>query len=91
MPKYLIERNIPELGKMSPQELQGIAQKSCTVLNALGPKIQWLESYITDNKMYCVYIAPSAELVFEHARKGGFPADRISEIKRMVDPTTAEE
>jgi hypothetical protein len=90
MPKYLIERTIPELGKLSAQELQGISQKSCGVLAEMGPRIQWLESYVTDNKLYCVYIAPSAEMVFDHARKGGFPADRVSEVKRMIDPTTAE-
>jgi hypothetical protein len=90
MPKYLIERNIPELGKLSPQELQSISQKSCGVLTELGPRIQWLESFVTENKLYCVYIAPNAEMVFEHARKGGFPADRVSEVKRMIDPTTAE-
>lgn len=90
MPKYLIERNIPELGKMSHQELQSISQKSCSVLNDLGPRIQWQQSYVTDNKLYCVYIAPNAEMVYEHARKGGFPADRVSEVSQIIDPTTAE-
>lgn len=90
MPKYLIERDIPGAGKLSPQELQGISQKSCTILKEMGPQIQWVESYVTDDKVYCVYIAPNEEMVREHATKGGFPADRISEIKRMIDPTTAE-
>ncbi len=90
MPKYLIERNIPGAGKLSAEELRGISQKSCSVLRALGPQVQWLESYVTDDKVYCVYIAPNAEMIREHARQGGFPADRISEIKRIIDPTTAE-
>ena len=90
MPKYLIERDIPGAGKLTPQELQGISQKSCSVLSGLGPRIQWLESYVTDDKIYCVYIAPNAEMVREHARQGGFPANRIAEIKTMMDPTSAE-
>jgi hypothetical protein len=90
MPKFLIEREIPGAGSMSPQQLQGVAEKSCSVLRALGPKIQWIESYVTDNKIYCVYIAPNEETVREHAARGGFPANRVSEIKRMIDPTTAE-
>ncbi|MEO8609592.1 MAG: DUF4242 domain-containing protein [Chloroflexota bacterium] len=90
MPKYLTERNIPDLGKFSAQELQAISKKSCSVLTEMGPQIQWLESYVTDNKLYCVYIAPNPEQVYEHARKGGFPADRVSEIKCIIDPTTAE-
>ncbi len=90
MPKYVIEREIPGAGKLSAQELQGISQKSCGVLQKLGPQIQWLESYVTPDKIYCVYIAPNEELVREHARQGGFPANRVSEIKRMIDPTTAE-
>ncbi|MBI3961486.1 MAG: DUF4242 domain-containing protein [Deinococcus sp.] len=90
MPKYVIERNIPGAGKLSPQELQAISQKSCSVLNKLGPKVQWVHSYVTDDKIYCVYIAPNEEAVREHARQGGFPANRISEIKSMIDPTTAE-
>ncbi|MBI4459644.1 MAG: DUF4242 domain-containing protein [Acidobacteria bacterium] len=90
MPKYVIERNIPGAGNLSSSELQGIAQKSCDALRSLGPKIQWLHSYVTDDKIYCVYIAPNAELVREHARKGGFPADRVSEVKTIIDPTTEE-
>ncbi len=90
MPKYLIEREIPGAGAMSPQELQGVAEKSCSVLRDLGPRIQWVQSYVTDNKIYCVYIAPSEEMVREHASRGGFPANRISEIKKTIDPTTAE-
>ena len=90
MPKYLIEREIPGAGKLSPQELQAISQKSCGVLSKLGPQIQWVHSYVTDDKVYCVYIAPNAEMVREHARQGGFPANRISEIKTVIDPTTAE-
>jgi hypothetical protein len=90
MPKYLIEREIPGAGKLSATELQAVSQKSCGVLKNLGPQIQWLESYVTDDKVYCVYIAPSEEMVREHATQGGFPANRISEIRTMIDPTTAE-
>lgn len=90
MPKYIIERDLPGAGKLSPQELHAIAQKSCSVLNRLGPQIQWRESYVSADKIYCVYIAPNEEMVREHARQGGFPANRISEIKTMIDPTTAE-
>jgi len=90
MPKYLIEREIAGAGKLTPEQLQGISQKSCGVLKKLGPQIQWLESYVTDDKVYCVYIAPDEAAVREHAKQGGFPANRISEIKRMIDPTTAE-
>jgi hypothetical protein len=90
MPKYLIEREVPGAGKMTPDELQAIAQKSCGVLGRLGPQIQWLESYLTDDKIYCVYIAPNAEMVREHAKQGGFPANRVSEIRTVIDPTTAE-
>ncbi|MGC8492067.1 MAG: DUF4242 domain-containing protein [Syntrophobacteraceae bacterium] len=90
MPKYLIEREIPGAGKLSAAELQGISQKSCQILSGMGPKIQWVQSYVTDDKVYCVYIAPSIDMVQEHARQGGFPANRISEIKTMIDPTTAE-
>lgn len=90
MPKYVIERNVPGAGGLPAQELQGISQKSCGVLSDLGPQIQWVESYVTDDKIYCIYIAPNAEMVAEHARLGGFPADRISEVKTMIDPTTAE-
>jgi hypothetical protein len=90
MPKFLIEREIPGAGNLSEQELQAVSQKSCGVLRELGPQVQWVESYVTGDKIYCVYIAPDEETVREHARRGGFPADRISEIKRMIDPTTAE-
>jgi hypothetical protein len=90
MPKYLIEREIPGAGKLSAEELQAISQKSCTVLNDLGPQIQWVQSYVTDDKIYCVYIAPNEEMVREHANQGGFPANRISEVRTMIDPTTAE-
>ena len=90
MPKYVIEREIPDAGKLSSQQLQGIAQKSCGVLKQLGPQIQWIESYVTDNKVYCVYIAPNEEMVREHAQLGGFPANRISQVRRIIDPTTAE-
>ena len=90
MPKYVIEREIPEVGKLSTQELQGVSQKSCGVLQEMGPQIQWVQSYVTDDKIYCVYIAANDEMVREHAQKGGFPANRISEIKTIIDPTTAE-
>lgn len=90
MPKYVIEREIPEAGKLSAQQLQAISQKSCRVLKNLGPQIQWVESYVTDDKIYCVYIAPNEEMVREHAKQGGFPANRVSEVKGIIDPTTAE-
>lgn len=90
MPKYLIEREIPGAGNMTPRQLQSVAQTSCGVLQKLGSQIQWLQSYVTGDKIYCVYIAPNEEMVSEHAKQGGFPADRISEIKTMIDPTTAE-
>ena len=90
MPRFVIEREIPGAGKRSPQELRGISQKSCEVLRELGPDVQWVESYVTDDKVYCVYVAPSEEAIREHARRGGFPANRISAIRRMIDPTTAE-
>jgi hypothetical protein len=90
MPKYVIERELPEAGNLSSEQLQSIAQKSCDVLRQMGPEIQWVESYVTDNSIYCVYIASSEDLIREHAQKGGFPANRISEVKRVIDPTTAE-
>lgn len=90
MPKYVIEREIPNAGKLSSHELQAISRKSCGVLGNLGPQIQWVQSYVTDDKIYCVYIAPNEEMVREHANQGGFPANRISEVKSMIDPTTAE-
>ena len=90
MPKYVIERDIPGAGKLSPADLQGIAQTSCGVLSAMGPQIQWVQSHVTDDKVYCVYIAPNEAAVREHAERGGFPANRISEVKTVIDPTTAE-
>jgi hypothetical protein len=90
MPKYVIEREIPNAGKLTQQELQAISQKSCGVLQKLGPQVQWLESFVTDDKIYCVYIAPNEETIREHARQGGFPANRISAIRSVIGPTTAE-
>ena len=90
MPKYVIEREISGAGSLSTEEFQGISQKSCGVLQEMGPQIQWVESFVTDDKIYCVYIAPDEHAIREHAQKGGFPADRISEIKAVIDPTTAE-
>ena len=90
MPKFLIEREIPNAGSLSAQDLQAISQKSCSVLRSMGPEIQWVESYVTDNKVYCVYIAENEAAIRKHAEQGGFPANRISEIRRMIDPTTAE-
>jgi hypothetical protein len=90
MPKYVIEREIPGVGNLTPDEVQAVAQKSCSVLNKLGPSIQWLHSYVTADKIYCVYIAPNEEMVREHAKQGGFPANRISEVKLTIDPTSAE-
>jgi hypothetical protein len=90
MPKFVIERDIPGAGKLSPQDLQGISQKSCSVLQGMGPTIQWVESYVTDDKVYCVYIAPDEATVREHARQGGFPANRVSQVRTVIDPTTAD-
>jgi hypothetical protein len=90
MPKFVIEREIPGAGKLAKQELQAISQKSCSVLNSMGPQIQWVQSYVTDDKIYCVYNAPDAETVREHARKGGFPANVVSRVRTIIDPTTAE-
>jgi hypothetical protein len=90
MPQYLIERNIPGAGRLTPAELKGISQKSCGVLNTIGPQIQWVHSYVTGDQILCVYRAPNEEMVREHARQGGFPADKVSEIKTTIDPTTAE-
>ena len=90
MPKYVIEREIPGAGAISPADLQAISQKSCSVLKGLGPLIQWVQSYVTDNKIYCIYIAPNKEMVLEHARQGGFPANSVAEVRTMIDPTTAE-
>ena len=90
MPKYVIERDIPGAGKLSAAELKAISQRSCSVLGDLGPQIQWQQSYVTGDKVYCVYIAPNEDLVREHANRGGFPANRISEVVTMIDPVTAE-
>ena len=90
MPKFIIEREIEGAGKLSSAELQGISQKSCSVLGELGPAIQWVESYVTDDKVYCVYIAPDDQLIRKHAEQGGFPANRISQVRNEIDPTTAE-
>jgi hypothetical protein len=90
MPKYVIERDLPGAGSFSGEQLRAVAQKSCAVLENLGPQIQWVQSYVTDDKIYCVYIAPNASLVREHASQGGFPANRVSEVKAIIDPATAE-
>ena len=90
MPKYVIEREIPGAGSLSPQELQSVSQTSCNVLRKMGPDIQWVQSYVTGDKVYCIYIAPNEEMIKEHAREGGFPANSISEIKTTIDPTTSE-
>lgn len=90
MPKYVIERNLPDAGKLSREQLQGIAQKSCGVLRELGPQIQWVQSYVTDDRIYCVYDAPNEKMIRAHAERGGFPANRISEVKQVIDPTTAD-
>jgi hypothetical protein len=90
MPKYVIEREIPGAGKLSADQLHAISQKSCSVLQGLGPQVQWLHSYVTDDKIYCVYIAPNEAMVREHARQGGFPANSVSAVRSVIDPTTAE-
>lgn len=90
MPKYIIEREIPGAGSLTQQELKAISQKSCGILNSIGPRIQWLESYVTDDKVYCVYIAPDEATVRAHAEQGEFPANRISQVRSVIDPTTAE-
>jgi len=90
MPKYIIEREIPGAGNLSATDLQAISQKSCSVISDLGPSLQWIQSFVTDNKVYCVYLAPNEELVREHARQGGFPANVISRVRVVIDPTTAE-
>jgi len=90
MPKYVIERNLPGAGKLTPQELKSVAQQSCDVIRTLGPSIQWVQSYVTDDRIYCVYNAPNEEMIRQHAQQGGFPADRISEVRSIIDPTTAE-
>jgi hypothetical protein len=90
MPKFVIERDLPGAGKLSAGDLQGVSEKSCAVLRNLGPQIQWVQSYVTDDKIYCVYNAPNAEMIREHARQGGFPANKISEVRSVIDPTSAE-
>lgn len=90
MPKFVIERNIPGAGRLKPEELQAISQKSCGVLRNMGPQIQWVQSYVTGDKIYCVYIAPDEQTVREHAQSGGFPANQVSEVITVIDPTTAE-
>ena len=90
MAKFVIERDVPEAGNLSSEQLQAMSQKSCGVLREMGPEIQWVESYVTDDKIYCVYIAPDEDAVRKHAQQGGFPANRISQIRSMIDPTTAE-
>ncbi|HKO44176.1 MAG TPA: DUF4242 domain-containing protein [Pyrinomonadaceae bacterium] len=90
MPKYVIEREIPGAGNLSPEELQSVSQTSCNVLRKMGPDIQWVQSYVTGDKVYCIYIAPNEEMIREHAREGGFPANSVSEIKTTIDPTTSE-
>ncbi len=90
MPKYVIEREIPGAGKLTPEQLKGISQTSCGVLSNMGPAIQWLQSYVTGDKIYCIYIAPNEEMVREHAAQGGFPANSVSEVVTIIDPTTAE-
>ncbi len=90
MPKYVIERDIPGAGNLSAEDLKAISQKSCGVLSNMGPQIQWVQSYVTGDKVYCVYVAPNEEMVREHATQGGFPANRISQVTSVIDPTTAE-
>ncbi len=90
MPKYVIEREIPGAGNLSDEQLKTISQTSCGVLSKMGPQIQWVNSYVTTDKIYCIYIAPNEEMVREHASQGGFPANSISQISRIIDPTTAE-
>jgi len=90
MPKYVIEREIPGAGKFTPEQLHAISQKSCGVLESMGPRIQWLQSFVTDNKIYCIYIAPDEETVRQHAQQGGFPANSIARVRSVIDPTTSE-
>ncbi|HJY30527.1 MAG TPA: DUF4242 domain-containing protein [Pyrinomonadaceae bacterium] len=91
MPKYVIERVVPGASNMTPAELKAMSQRSCNVLNQLGPQIQWVQSYVTDNKIYCIYIAPNEELIQEHARLGGFPANQVAQVKTIIDSTTSED
>ena len=90
MPRYVIERDLPGVGDLSDEQLQGISQKSCGVINVLGTQIQWVQSFVTGDRIYCIYIAANEELIREHARQGGFPATRVSEVRAVIDPTTAE-
>ena len=90
MPKYVIERDIPGAGKLSAEQLHAIAQKSCGVLQGMGPQVQWIQSFVTDDKIYCVYLAPNEEAVREHARRGDFPANHVARVRAVIDPTTAE-
>jgi hypothetical protein len=90
MPKYVIERVVPGASKLTPTELKTLSQRSCNVLNELGPQIQWVQSYVTDNKLYCIYRAPNEDMIREHAQRGGFPCNKISQVRSMIDPTTAE-
>jgi hypothetical protein len=90
MPRWVIEREIPGVGKLTASELKGISQKSCSVLNELGPRIQWEHSYVTDDKIFCVYMAPDEAMVRKHAQMGGFPANKVTQVRRMIDPLTAE-
>lgn len=90
MPKYIIERKIPDAGKMTAEQLKGVSQTSCDVLRNMGPEIQWLESYVTGDKFYCVYISPNEEMILEHAKQGGFPANSVNRVVTIIDPTTAE-
>lgn len=90
MPKFVIERNIPGAGKMTPEQLQGISQTSCGVLRQMGPEIQWVESFVTDDKIYCIYNAANEEMIREHAKRGGFPADSVQQVRNRIEPTTAE-
>lgn len=90
MPRFVIEREIPGAGSMSALQLQAVSEKSCSVLRNLGPQVQWVQSFVTENKIYCIYIAPSQELILEHARQGGFPANSVAQVRAIIDPTTAE-
>jgi Protein of unknown function (DUF4242) len=90
MPKYVIERDLPGAGELTPEQLRAVSQKSCSVLNKLGPEIQWIHSYVTADKIYCIYRAPNEEMIREHARQGGFPANKISEVATVIEPSTAE-
>ena len=91
MPKFVIERNIPGAGKLTLEQLTAVSQKSCSVIRQIGPQVQWLQSFVTDDKLYCIYIAPDVATILEHAKLGGFPADSVLAVRRMIDPTTAEQ